>query len=80
VSAHEDANPAAHTRNLSRFFVENREIAWVALVAVCIWGIYGYVTMPQRRDPDVPNKQAVIVTAWPGESAEKVEQLVTKPI
>ena len=36
--------------------------------------------MPQRRDPDVPNKQAVVVTTWPGESAEKVEQLVTKPI
>ncbi len=69
-----------HTRNLSRFFVENREIAWVALVAVCVWGIYGYVMMPQRRDPDVPNKQAVVVTAWPGESAEKIEQLVTKPI
>ena len=71
---------AAHTRNLSRFFVENREIAWVALAAVFVWGIYGYVTMPQRRDPDVPNKQAVVVTAWPGENAEKIEQLVTKPI
>jgi multidrug efflux pump subunit AcrB len=67
-------------RNLSRFFVENREIAWVALVATCVWGVYGYLTMPQRRDPDVPNKQAVVVTAWPGEAAEKVEQLVTKPI
>ena len=71
---------AAHTRNLSRFFVENREIAWVALVAVCAWGVYGYFIMPQRRDPDVPNKQAVVVTAWPGENAEKIEQLVTKPI
>jgi multidrug efflux pump subunit AcrB len=76
VSAAEDSGK----RNLSRFFVENREIAWVALVAVCAWGIYGYATMPQRRDPDVPNKQALVITAWPGESAEKIEQLVTKPI
>src|SRR5208337_2527924 len=77
------ANPddaVLRTRNLSRYFVEHREIAWVALAAVCAWGIYGYVQMPQRRDPDVPNKQAVVVTTWPGESAEKVEQLVTKPI
>ena len=71
---------AIGTRNLSRYFVEHREIAWVALAAVCAWGIYGYLKMPQRRDPDVPNKQAVVVTTWPGESAEKVEQLVTKPI
>jgi multidrug efflux pump subunit AcrB len=78
-----EVNPddaATRTRNLSRYFVENREIAWVALAAVCAWGIYGYAKMPQRRDPDVPNKQAVVVTTWPGESAEKVEQLVTKPI
>ena len=80
MSSPPDPNLAAHTRNISRFFVENREIAWVALVAVCAWGIYGYATMPQRRDPDVPNKQAVIITAWPGESAAKIEQLVTKPI
>lgn len=77
-SQHGDVAP--DTRNLSRFFVENREIAWVALAAACGWGIYGYATMPQRRDPDVPNKQAMVVTAWPGETAEKVEQLVTKPI
>jgi multidrug efflux pump subunit AcrB len=66
--------------NLSQFFIENRQISWVALAAVCLWGIYGYSMMPQRRDPDVPNKQAVVATSWPGESAEKIEQLVTKPI
>ncbi len=72
--------PSVDKFNVSRFFVESREIAWVALVAVCLWGIYGYYMMPQRRDPDVPNKQAVVATPWPDESAEKIEQLVTKPI
>lgn len=78
--AREDPDVIAKTRNLSRFCVENREIAWVALVAVCVWGIYGYFIMPHRRDPDIPMKQAMIVTAWPGQTAERVEQLVTKPI
>ncbi len=77
--SHENRDPEK-VHNLSRFFVENREIAWVALFATLVWGVYGYVIMPQRRDPDVPNKQAVVVTTWPGESAEKIEQLVTKPI
>ena len=62
---------AIGTRNLSRYFVEHREIAWVALAAVCAWGIYGYLKMPQRRDPDVPNKQAVVVTTWPGRERRK---------
>src|SRR5262245_4818405 len=36
--------------------------------------------MPQRKDPDIPAKAALVVTSWPGASAEKVEELVTKPI
>jgi multidrug efflux pump subunit AcrB len=70
----------AGERNVARFFVENREIGWVALAAVCAWGVYGYINMPRRRDPQVANKQAAVVTVWPGEPAERIEQLVTKPI
>src|SRR5262249_18128743 len=36
--------------------------------------------MPQRKDPDIPVKAALVVTQWPGASAQKVEELVTKPI
>jgi len=36
--------------------------------------------MPQRKDPDTPVKTAVAITAWPGVSAEKIEQLVTRKI
>ena len=45
-----------------------------------LWGIYGYVNMPKRKDPDIPVRVAVAVTQWPGVSAEKVEQLVTRPV
>ena len=68
------------TRNVSRFFVENRSISWVLLVATVAWGIYGYVTMPKSKDPDVPVRIALVSCPWPGVSAEKVEQLVTRPI
>src|SRR5262245_44207127 len=36
--------------------------------------------MPQRKDPDVPPKQAIVVTPWPGASAEKIEALVTRSV
>src|SRR6476619_1275394 len=87
--AHEEANVAhAHghhdidrsKRNISRFFVEQRHITWVMLIGVCVWGIYSYKSMPQRKDPDTPVKTAVAITAWPGVSAEKIEQLVTRKI
>src|SRR5215469_532139 len=69
-----------HTRNTSRFFVEHRQIAWAALVAAVAWGAYGYTSMPQRKDPDIPVRVAVASCRWPGATAQEVEQLVTRPI
>ena len=67
-------------RNISRFFVEQRHITWVMLIGVCVWGVYSYKSMPQRKDPDTPVKTAVAITTWPGVNAEKIEQLVTRKI
>ncbi len=59
-------------RNISRFFVEQRHIAWVMLIAVCVWGVFSYRNMPQRKDPDTPVKTAVAITPWPGAKAEQI--------
>ena len=67
-------------RNMARFFVENRHISWVLLVAVLAWGVFGYIRMPQRKDPDIPVRVAAVICSWPGVRAEKVEELVTRPI
>lgn len=68
------------THNTARFFVETRHIAWVLLIATCVWGVFGYLSMPQRKDPEVQVRTAVALTPWKGASAEKIEQLVTKKI
>src|SRR5678816_2663011 len=87
--AHDQTNVAQHhindemlksKRNISRFFVQQRHITWVMLIGVCAWGFYSYKSMPQRKDPDTPVKTAVAITPWPGVSAEKIEQLVTRKI
>ena len=69
-----------HVHNISRFCLESRAIAWLALVVALVWGWYGYHQMPQRKDPDVPVRKAKIKTPWPGNSAEMVELLVTRKI
>jgi multidrug efflux pump subunit AcrB len=80
-AAHDQTNETILSkRNISRFFVEQRHITWVMLIGVCVWGFYSYKSMPQRKDPDTPVKTAVVITLWPGVSAEKIEQLVTRKI
>jgi multidrug efflux pump subunit AcrB len=66
--------------NTARFFVEKRHVAWVLLLATCVWGVYGYLSMPQRKDPETQVRVAVALVPWPGVSAERVEQLVTKKV
>ncbi len=68
------------THNTARFFTENRQIAWVLLVGTMLWGIYGYINMPKRKDPVFPVIYAAAVAPWPGASAERIEQLVTRKI
>src|SRR5262245_33564742 len=36
--------------------------------------------MPQRKDPDIPVRLAVALCPWPGASAQRVEELVTRRI
>src|SRR5262250_1690130 len=75
-----DAEMIEKGSNTARFFVEHRQIAWILLIGTVVWGWYGYKSMPQRKDPDIPVRVAVAVTPWPGVQAQQVEQLVTRPI
>src|ERR1700693_3475046 len=75
-----DTELIQHTHNTARYFVEHRQIAWAALIGVIGWGVYGYFSMPQRKDPEIPVRVAVAVCQWPGASAQEVEQLITRPI
>ncbi len=80
MSHKDDTEIIEKTHNTSRFFVEHRQIAFVTLVGVFLWGWYGYQNMAKRKDPDIPVRVAVAVCQWPGQTAEKVEELVTRPI
>ncbi len=66
--------------NTSRFFTENPHVAWMVLGATVLLGVFGYMRMPQRKDPDIPIKVALATCAWPGVEAARVEQLVTRRI
>ena len=77
---HDDRHFIAHTHNTARFFTETRHVAWILLVGTILWGVYSYFKMPQRKDPEIPIRQAAAMIPWPGASAEKIEELITRRV
>src|ERR1700758_2385024 len=75
-----DSEQIQSTHNSSRFFVEHPSIAWLLAILTFIWGVFGYYSMPQRKDPKTAVREAMVVTSWPGARAEQVEELVTKRV
>src|SRR5467141_3009424 len=80
MSYRSDQDRIEKTHNLPRFFVEHPQVSWTLLIGVLVWGWFGYQSMPQRKDPDIPVRVAVAFCAWPGATAQQVEQFLTRPI
>src|SRR5687768_4206940 len=75
-----DADLIRNTHNTARFFTEHPHVSWVLLIAAMLWGVFGYIEMPKRKDPQYKSRWAVDICVWPGASAESIEQLVTRKI
>ncbi|MEW6348906.1 MAG: efflux RND transporter permease subunit [Thermodesulfobacteriota bacterium] len=80
MSHKSDEQLIADTQNTARFSVENRHISWVLLFLTLAWGVFGYLSMPQRKDPVIPVRIALAMCQWPGVKAEKIEELITRKI
>ena len=65
---------------IAQFFVEYRQVSWLALIAVLVWGALAYTKLGQQEDPTIPQRTAMLVTIFPGATASKVEELVSKPL
>ena len=66
--------------NLPQFALTHRSII-VAFVAVMLLvGSFNFGSMPRREDPEITIREALIITAWPGATAKRVEELITDPI
>ena len=78
--AQKNEQEITNRRNIPRFFVEHPHISWMLLAGVLVWGWFGYTSMPQRKDPDIPVRLGVAACPWPGATAQQVEQFVTRRI
>lgn len=78
MSRHSESDPFPTRGGLARYFVEHREVGWMALIAVLIWGAVSYYLLPQQEDAALPERIARVVCIMPGATAFHVEELVTK--
>ncbi|PXW14588.1 efflux RND transporter permease subunit [Paraburkholderia caballeronis] len=63
--------------SFARALIERPLIAWVIALACLIGGLYAYVNIGRLEDPKFTIKTAIVVTRFPGASAEQVESQVT---
>jgi multidrug efflux pump subunit AcrB len=60
--------------------VQNSRILFVAMGIVLVGGVIAYKELGRLEDPEFTIKQALIITPYPGASAEEVALEVTNPI
>lgn len=66
--------------NPGEFSVKNNRMIYMAMAMAIIGGILAYMNMGRLEDPEFTIKRALIVTPYPGASAEEVAQEVSNPI
>jgi len=55
-------------------------MVFLGTMLIIIWGVQSFLNTPIEAFPDVINTRVVIITQWPGRSAEELEKFVTIPI
>ncbi len=66
--------------SLITFSLRNKFFILFATAALGVIGYVCYANTPIETFPDVTNTQIIIITQWPGRSAEEVEKFVTIPL
>jgi multidrug efflux pump subunit AcrB len=66
--------------NLSAWALQHRSLTLFAMLAVAAAGIWAYLALGRAEDPPFTIKQMVIVTDWPGASADEMMREVTDRI
>lgn len=62
------------------FFMKNAVVSWIVTLVLLIGGLVSFFNLGQLEDPDFTIKNAIVVTSYPGASAQQVEEEVTHVI
>ena len=65
---------------LSRQFFVNTHLLVLTIVVILVAGVSSYVNLPRLEDPRIVQRNPLLLTSYPGASADRVETLVTEPL
>ena len=66
--------------NLSRWCVKHRQVVYFFTVLIFIAGIFSFHSWGRSEDPNFVVRQMVISAAWPGATADEMQELVTSKL
>ena len=66
--------------NLGVATVKNQRVAFLCILLTLLGGFYSYQNIGRLEDPEFTIKEALIITPYPGASAEEVAKEVSNPI
>jgi multidrug efflux pump subunit AcrB len=66
--------------SISSWAVDNRVTVYIVTFLIVVTGLIAYVTMPREDFPEIIENKVYISSVFPGNSAEDVEKLITKPL
>jgi multidrug efflux pump subunit AcrB len=64
--------------NLSALAVRERAVTLFLLLAISVAGVVAFLNLGRAEDPSFTIKQMTVVTAWPGATAQEMEELVAE--
>ncbi|MBM3604593.1 MAG: efflux RND transporter permease subunit, partial [Alphaproteobacteria bacterium] len=66
--------------SIARASIDKALITWILMLGCLLGGIWGFATIGRLEDPAFSIKTAVVVTQYPGASAEEVAREVSEPL
>ena len=66
--------------HVARTFIDRPLYTWLIILGCLFGGIWGFSSLGRLEDPAFTIKTAVVVTQYPGASAEQVAEEVTEPL
>ena len=66
--------------SIARTAIEKPLLTWLLILGYLFGGLWGFVDLGRLEDPAFTIKQAVVLTQYPGASAEQVANEVSEPL
>ena len=66
--------------NLSALAVRERAVTLFLIIAITLAGIFAFLHLGRAEDPSFTIKSMTVVTAWPGATAQEMQDQVAEPL